>query len=480
MKIPIVSLCFVIALVGIAMRLQAQISINTDGSPPDGSSMLDIKSTNGGVLIPRMTTGQRDGISSPAIGLVIFNTTTDCIEIYNSTGWWNLCAQHSLPTGVIASATPNPVCSGGTLTLTGSATGASGWSWTGPNGFTSSSQSPTRASMTVADAGVYTLTASNAAGPAAPVSTSSVAVSTSPPDAAGAISGTPNIMPAQSGVAYSIDAVAGATGYTWNYSGTGFTVVSGANTNSITADFSASATPGSITVIPANACGNGTISPDYPVTQNAYTCGGGYTYNEVNANGQIWLDRNLGANRVATASNDYFAYGSLYQWGRQGDGHQCLAWTSATAGTPVNGSTPTQCSGGGCGDALFVTGFCNWSNDIPALNTLWDYPKAGNDPCPTGYRVPTQSELITLNDWVTTNYGGSSSEFYASPVKMPVSGWRNYLTGNTDMMGNTGFYWSSTYQDDVYPYALTFSNGSSAVTSGYCKAFGMPVRCIAN
>jgi hypothetical protein len=39
--------------------------------------------------------------------------------------------------------------------------------------------------------------------------------------------------------------------------------------------------------------------------------------------GRVWMDRNLGASRVATSSTDEAAYGDLYQWGRFGDGHQC-------------------------------------------------------------------------------------------------------------------------------------------------------------
>ena len=44
----------------------------------------------------------------------------------------------------------------------------------------------------------------------------------------------------------------------------------------------------------------------------------------------------------ATGSNDRLAYGSLYQWGRSSDGHELITWTSATAGTAVNGTTSTK------------------------------------------------------------------------------------------------------------------------------------------
>ena len=58
-----------------AFTLQAQnIAINSDGSAPDNSSMLEIKSTNKGFLVPRMTAAQKLAIASPATGLMIYQT----------------------------------------------------------------------------------------------------------------------------------------------------------------------------------------------------------------------------------------------------------------------------------------------------------------------------------------------------------------------------------------------------------------------
>lgn len=55
--------------------LYSQVAVNTDGSAADSSSMLDITSTDKGMLIPRMTETQRDAISTPAQGLMVFITT---------------------------------------------------------------------------------------------------------------------------------------------------------------------------------------------------------------------------------------------------------------------------------------------------------------------------------------------------------------------------------------------------------------------
>jgi len=59
----------------------AQVAINNDGTAPDASAMLDVKSTTGGLLIPRMTAADRDNIASPATGLTVY--VTDDNSFYN-------------------------------------------------------------------------------------------------------------------------------------------------------------------------------------------------------------------------------------------------------------------------------------------------------------------------------------------------------------------------------------------------------------
>jgi hypothetical protein len=49
--------------------------------------MLDVSSTTKGFLPPRMTTAQRDAISSPPAGLVIYNTSTNVLNFYNGSAW---------------------------------------------------------------------------------------------------------------------------------------------------------------------------------------------------------------------------------------------------------------------------------------------------------------------------------------------------------------------------------------------------------
>ncbi|WP_196216517.1 hypothetical protein, partial [Flavobacterium sp. LC2016-01] len=85
------------------------------------------------------------------------------------------------------------------------------------------------------------------------------------PGAATAVSGPATVCQGQSGVAYTVTAIANAAGYTWTLP-SGATIASGSNTNSITVNYSASAATGNITVRGTNTCGNGTVSANYPVT----------------------------------------------------------------------------------------------------------------------------------------------------------------------------------------------------------------------
>jgi hypothetical protein len=67
------------------------VEITTDGiginTEPDASSILDIESTSKGLLIPRMTTTERNNISTPATGLQVYDTDLNALNFYDGTSW---------------------------------------------------------------------------------------------------------------------------------------------------------------------------------------------------------------------------------------------------------------------------------------------------------------------------------------------------------------------------------------------------------
>ncbi len=101
-------------------NFQAQVAINNSGSAPDPSAMLDIQSTDSGLLIPRMTASDRDNIASPATGLTVYVTDDNSFYYYDGTSWVNLSTQpdddwkvdgnnmYSLPSGNVGIGTSNP------------------------------------------------------------------------------------------------------------------------------------------------------------------------------------------------------------------------------------------------------------------------------------------------------------------------------------------------------------------------------------
>jgi uncharacterized coiled-coil protein SlyX len=74
-------------LFGSITAISQSVAINTDASSPNASAILDIKSINKGLLIPRMTTVQRTVIPTPAKGLIVFDITTNGLWFHNGTAW---------------------------------------------------------------------------------------------------------------------------------------------------------------------------------------------------------------------------------------------------------------------------------------------------------------------------------------------------------------------------------------------------------
>ena len=99
------SIYFFLLAVFFTAAVNAQsVAINTDGSTANASALLDLKSTSQGLLPPRMTQTQRNAISTPMAGLMVY--CTDCgangePQFYNGTSWVNMV-------GGTATARPTP------------------------------------------------------------------------------------------------------------------------------------------------------------------------------------------------------------------------------------------------------------------------------------------------------------------------------------------------------------------------------------
>ena len=177
--------------------------------------------------------------------------------------------------------------------------------------------------------------------------------------------------------------------------------------------------------------------------------------------GAIWMYRNLGASQVATSSTDDLAYGDLYQWGRRADGHQCR--NSPTTATLSSVDQPEH------GDFIIAPNNPkDWRS--PQNDNLWQGVNGVNNPCPSGYRIPTEAELdAECLIWSPNNAAGA----YASPLKLPMAGSRN-PSGSIFQVGTQGTYCSST----VSGLNAIFLISSFAFTPDNFRALGYSVRCI--
>jgi hypothetical protein len=183
--------------------------------------------------------------------------------------------------------------------------------------------------------------------------------------------------------------------------------------------------------------------------------------------GRCWLDRNLGAAQVAESLVDTYSYGAYYQWGRKTDGHQ--VGTSGTVSTLASGTNPSH------SDFITVqTTPFDWTSN--PNNNLWTGLDAVNNPCPTGWRLPTSLEFTTeMTLWGQQNYVGAAE----SALRLPASGMRSYQTGTLQNVGAWGVYWTSdTHLAPTYESVSLLYTNNSAGTVVSPRAVGASVRCI--
>jgi uncharacterized protein (TIGR02145 family) len=387
----------------------AQVKVSQSGGAPAGSAMFEIESSSAGFLPPRMTTLERDGITNPAEGLIIFNMDSGCPNYFFGGEWYAWCG--SLPIGTITGLDCDNAINSGTLTDEVTAAGVSSViAYTGGNGIAYAGQS-------VTSTGVSGLTATLGPGTFA--------------NGSGTVSYTITGTPTSSGNAT-------------------FALNLGGQACSLVRNVGAAPFNGS-------NCGLGVVSFTYN--------GELVTYGTVaGANGRCWLDRNLGALQVSSSSTDVNSFGDLFQWGRGDDGHQSRS--SGTLATLSSTNTP--------GHGFFITSTSapdDWIN--PQNANLWQGVNGVNNPCPTGWNIPTGTEWETERDSWTN--GQNTVGAFASPLKLSLAGYRpgNGVISET---GNLGGYWTSaTSSSSSREFVF---NSSIALLSVSARVTGYSVRCI--
>lgn len=184
----------------------------------------------------------------------------------------------------------------------------------------------------------------------------------------------------------------------------------------------------------------------------------------VTSAGQVWMAYNLGADRVAASFDDPAAFGAYFQWGRLADGHEYP--TSPTTSTLSSSDVP------GHHDFILSTSTpYDWRT--PQKNTLWQGAAGKNNPCPAGFRLPTQAEWETERlSWSSADTAGA----FASPLKLVAAGYRARANGTIELAGSYGYYWSSSV-DGSWVRVLNVT-GTTANFYNSSRADGFNIRCI--
>jgi hypothetical protein len=461
---------FFLLIFAVCMNLSAQVSINKDGSLPDSSAMLDVKSTTSGLLLPRMTTFQRNAIVSPAAGLIIFNTDCNDLQFFNGTFWMASVSQGLIarPEMITGNTSPCENSSGNVYSID-PVQAATGYNWSVPAGSEIVTGQGTNTIMVDFGngSGYICVTAMNdcdvspmqsLALSMSPTALPSVIISSETSQVSG---GTPVTFTADTlngGAAPQLQwkknglDITGATNAAYTYIPENGDVISCTFTSSLTCTSANPVISNSITMVVSTyfSCG-GTITVDHiagavaPVTKSVIY---GTVYNIPGEPAKCWIAQNLGSSAQASSVNDATEPPAGWYWQfnlKQGFMHDGTSRTPAT----------------------------EWISNNYCL-TDW---LVSNDPCAIElglpWRIPTKSEWDNVHDagiWTTWNGPWNSN------LKLHAAGAINSI-GFLINRGYYGYYWSSANNSISHAWGLYF-NSNYCENNSYSTDGGFSIRCI--
>ena len=452
----------------ISQLLLAQVGINNDGSLPHPSAGLDVKFTNKGILLPRMNMEQRNAITDPAEGLILFCTdcgTEGAMNIYLNETWKSLS-----PCLCEATVPGDHLVSGGQIVWKWcTAPGAAGYKWNTTNNYNTAVDMGAGLSKT--ETGIlcntvytrYVWSYNTCATSTATVFTETI------PATAPAVPTAGTQVPYPTQIVWNWNPVSDAEGYKWNTVNDYNTAADmGINTTKTETALACSTTYNRF-VWAYNGCGLSTRLKLTQTTLVCWICGTPVTKSHVAGNvapvnktviygtvtnvpgepEKCWITSNLGADHQAANYNDNTEASAGWYWQfnrKQGFNH--------------DGSTRTPVT-------TWITSIIEYSNWI-----------SDEDPCTlelgTDWRIPTKLEwdhIVASGGWGT--YVGP----WNSLLKMHMAGYLYSSNGTLRNRGSDGYYWSSTQSADELAWKLGFSSGNCGSSTNN-KTFSTTIRCI--
>jgi len=171
-------------------------------------------------------------------------------------------------------------------------------------------------------------------------------------------------------------------------------------------------------------------------------------------NGVIWATCNV--DKPGTFANKPEDVGMFYQWNRN------IGW-STTELIDFNGGTTC--------DGTYSTAY------------IWE---KSNNPCPSGWRVPTISDFTFLDGtkveykWILEKNGGEFKDINTgNTLFLPAVGYRNGCDASFNGAGSYGYYWSNVSNNSSGAYALEFDSSNATYHFGWYKVSGLSCRCVA-
>ncbi len=225
-------------------------------------------------------------------------------------------------------------------------------------------------------------------------------------------------------------------------------------------------------------------------------------------NAGTMMDRNLGA--TSATPGDVGALGLLYQWGRKDPflgsssissstlAKSTIAWPSSVYSNSTRG-TRAYATANPTTFIRYNSYNYDWyyTGSSTTDNTRWTTSyktKSIYDPCPSGWRVPdggdngiwskalgSSSAFTQSSLYDSTNEGMNFSGKFGSDqtIWYPASGYRSFNDGSLNYVGDLGYYWSASPNNDpAFSLVLYYDGGLVNPSSNDFRAFGMSVRCI--